>query len=206
MNDAVKQVDDRIGVGAEAVVTRTERGIIKARSVKGYRHHRLDMQLRKNRTRSEARLLEKAKLGGVNVPDVAVIDETTLLLSEAPGVPVKDALDTDPLIAHTIGRIVAKLHSLNIVHADLTTSNMLYDSATQRVTLIDFGLSYSSVRDEDMAVDLHLFRQSIESKHHAVAALAYRHFLKGYRDTTRNADAIIARLRKVEARGRNKGS
>jgi TP53 regulating kinase and related kinases len=195
----------QIGMGAEAILTRTPEGIVKSRPPKPYRHVQLDNELRKSRTRHEARILEKAKAIGVSVPDVKVVDETTLLLSEAPGLQVKELLDADPLIAHQIGRLVAKLHDANIIHADLTTSNMLYDSATHHLTIIDFGLSYISQKDEDKAVDLHLFKQSLESKHHRVILQAYRHFLKGYRDS-HNAENVIDRLRKVEARGRNKGS
>jgi Kae1-associated kinase Bud32 len=199
-------VEEQIGRGAEAVVTRTAQGIRKARPQKSYRHPQLDKDLRESRTRHEARILERAKAADVRVPGVQVVDDTTLLLSEARGVQLKERLDEEPLLAHEVGRIVARLHDNAIIHADLTTSNIIYDPGTRHFTMIDFGLSYISTRDEDKAVDLHLFRQSLESRHHRVLPLAWRHFLKGYRDTSRNADAVIERLRKVEARGRNKGS
>jgi Kae1-associated kinase Bud32 len=195
----------QIGMGAEAILTRTAEGIVKSRPPKPYRHPQLDAELRKSRTRHEARILEKARSIGVPVPTVKVVDDTTLLLSEIKGAQVKELLDEDPLIAHQVGRMVAKLHDANIIHADLTTSNMLYDKDAHHLTIIDFGLSYISPKGEDKAVDLHLFKQSLESKHHRVIATAYRHFLKGYRDSS-NAEVIIERLRKVEARGRNKGS
>ena len=82
----------------------------------------------------------------------------------------------------------------------------MYDPSDHHITLIDFGLSYTSSRDEDKAVDLHLFHRALESKHHSILTIAWRHFLKGYRDTSSEADKVIDRLRKVEARGRNKGS
>jgi Kae1-associated kinase Bud32 len=194
---------ERIGMGAEAVVTRSPEGIIKYRPAKSYRHPRLDAELRSSRTRHEARILERARQAGVHVPGARIIDDSTLLLEEAKGVQVKEVLDSDPLIAHQIGRMLAKLHEANIIHADLTTSNIIYDPETHHLTFIDFGLSYHSVRDEDKAVDLHLFRQALESKHHRVLSAAYRHFLKGYRDSA-HAEQVIERLHKVEARGRNK--
>lgn len=193
----------QIGMGAEAILTKTSEGIVKSRPVKAYRHPDLDAELRTARTRHEAKLLDKARAAGVNVPRVKVVDSTTLLLGLAPGVQVKEILDEDPLIAHQVGRMLARLHAAHIIHADLTTSNMLYERESHHLTFIDFGLSYSSTRTEDMAVDLHLFKQSLESKHHRVMANAYRHFLKGYREYD-NAEAVIERLRKVEARGRNK--
>lgn len=194
-----------VGMGAEAVLTKTAEGIVKSRLPKPYRHPQLDHELRTARAKHEVRLLEKAKLAGVHVPAAKQLDATTILLSVAPGVQVKELLDDNPLIAHEIGRMLAKLHDANIIHADLTTSNMLYEKEAHHLTFIDFGLSYSSMRVEDKAVDLHLFKQSLESKHHRVLGIAYRHFLKGYRDS-HQAEEVIERLRKVEARGRNKGS
>lgn len=201
-----KDADEHVGRGAEAIITRCADGVLKTRPKKTYRHPALDEQLRASRTRHEARLLEKAKAAGISVPGTRIMDATTLLLDEARGQPLKTHLDTQPIIAHEVGRIVARLHDNQIIHADLTTSNIMYDPRDHHITLIDFGLSYASVRDEDKAVDLHLFHRALESKHHAVLAIAWRHFLKGYRDTSNGADNVIARLRKVEARGRNKGS
>ncbi len=40
-------------------------------------------------------------------------------------------------ISHTLGQI----HSENILHKDITSSNILYDRSRQEVKLIDFGLS-----------------------------------------------------------------
>ena len=194
----------QIGMGAEAVLIRVENGILKIRPPKAYRHPTLDTELRVGRTKREAKILEKAKHAGIPVPNVQIIDDTTVLLSEIKGVPVKEVLDQYPLLAHQIGRLIAKLHAADIIHADLTTSNMLHDKENNHTTIIDFGLSFVSKRDEDKAVDLHLFHQSLESKHHIVSTFAYRHFLKGYRDTASNAPTIIERLRQVEARGRNK--
>ena len=193
----------RIAMGAEAILERTADGILKSRLRKSYRHPQLDEELRTSRTRHEARILERALKAGVPVPKARVVDRTTLLLEDIPGVQLKEVLDHDPLLAHQVGRWLARLHDAGIAHADLTTSNMLYDTASHRLTLIDFGLSYHTVRDEDKAVDLHLFRQSLESKHHRVLQLAFRHFLAGYR-ASRNATAVITRLRAVQARGRNK--
>lgn len=195
-----------IGRGAEAIITIAEGGIKKSRPKKGYRHPELDATLRSSRTKHEAKILEKAVAAGIPVPKVKLLDNQTLLLEKIDGVALKQLLDREPILAHSVGRITANLHAQNIIHADLTTSNILINPATKHMTFIDFGLSFISQRDEDKAVDLHLFHQSLESKHHAVAALAWRHFLKGYRDTFHGAESVIERLRKVELRGRNKGS
>ncbi len=200
------ELGTEIGRGAEAVITIAEGGIKKYRPSKGYRHPDLDATLRTSRTKHEAKILEKAAAVGIPVPFVKLLDNETLLLEKIDGVALKQELDNEPLLAHSVGRITAHLHEQHIIHADLTTSNILINQTTKHMTFIDFGLSFISQRDEDKAVDLHLFHQSLESKHHLVAPLAWRHFLKGYRDTFHGADAVIERLRKVELRGRNKGS
>jgi tRNA A-37 threonylcarbamoyl transferase component Bud32 len=105
-------------------------------------------------------------------------------------------------LCNEIGNKVAMMHNLGIIHGDLTTSNMIYD---KKIFLIDFGLSYFSEKIEDKAVDIHIFRQAIESKHHTVYKKAYKLFLEGYKQKSNNYDEIIKRLETVESRGRNKG-
>lgn len=70
-----------------------------------------------------------------------------------------------------IGSELAKMHLADIIHGDLTTSNMMLrhpsstaDSKTQLV-LIDFGLSYQSNLTEDKAVDLYVLERAFSSTH-----------------------------------------
>jgi len=78
-----------------------------------------------------------------------------------------------------LGKMLARLHACNIVHGDLTTSNiMVRDNeeggattaggdagATTSLVLIDFGLSYSSTLLEDKAVDLYVLERAFLSTH-----------------------------------------
>jgi Kae1-associated kinase Bud32 len=65
-------------------------------------------------------------------------------------------------ICQKIGASIAKLHDNNIIHGDLTTSNMILKK--DKVFFIDFGLSFISGRIEDKACDLHLIKQALEAK------------------------------------------
>ena len=68
-----------------------------------------------------------------------------------------------------------------------------------KIYLIDFGLGFFSSKIEDKAVDLHLLKQALESKH-------YENFEKYYKvilDNYKHKD-VIKRLEKVELRGRYK--
>ena len=42
-------------------------------------------------------------------------------------------------------------------------------------------VSFFSKRIEDKAVDIHLFRQALESKHHQIWRDAFKNFLLGYK-------------------------
>ncbi len=64
-----------------------------------------------------------------------------------------------------IGNLIGKMHNQNIIHGDLTTSNMIVNSNEKKIYFIDFGLSFFSEKIEDKAVDLHLLKRALESKH-----------------------------------------
>ena len=90
---------------------------------------------------------------------------------------------------------------MSIIHGDLTTSNMILE---KEIKFIDFGLSFFSTKDEDKAVDLHLFRQALESRHHTMWEKCFEAALKGYRLGNVDYSSVLTRLEKVESRGRNK--
>jgi len=72
-------------------------------------------------------------------------------------------------IMQNIGKILAKMHDIDIIHGDLTTSNILI---TKTITehdyllyFIDFGLSYQRNTIEDKAVDLYVLERAFLSSH-----------------------------------------
>jgi len=205
-----------LGRGAEAVLTLEREGkltfVKKDRVEKDYRHPEIDSQLRTSRTKREVKILEKAAKAGINVPKVLFSDKQSIIKMEyLEGPAVKEVLDENQDLAITIGKIVAKLHSLDIIHSDLTTSNMILrkilkkgeSSIKPEVYLIDFGLSFTSKKLEDKAVDIHLFKQALESKHYENYKVLFELFLKGYLDFE-DSDKVIERLVSVEKRGKNK--
>ncbi|NJL43970.1 MAG: Kae1-associated serine/threonine protein kinase [Nitrosarchaeum sp.] len=117
-----------------------------------------------------------------------------------PGPKLADCLEQHPELAKHIGRLVAALHDQSIIHGDLTTSNMILSDGA--VHLIDFGLSFFSHRIEDKAVDIHLLRQALESKHHTIWESAFEAVLSGYHPNER--EQILQRYTQVESRGKNK--
>jgi len=195
-----------IGRGAESILYFNKNKVIKDRISKGYRHKEIDIMKRKYPTRREAKLLKDAFKIGVNVPKVFDMDDNSMKVEMEfiDGKMLKDILDDSKKkkeICIKIGEQIAILHDNNIIHGDLTTSNMLL--VKDKVYFIDFGLGFYSDKVEDKAVDLHLLRQAFESKHYKYFEEFFDNVLKGYKKS-KNYSKVMKRLEKVEKRGRYK--
>jgi len=193
-----------IAKGAEAILYKQGNYLIKERIKKSYRIDDIDNKLRKYRTRSEARLLQKAE----NSPKVFNVDEKGMKIKMEfiDGKLIKNILDNlknerRNLLLREIGGKIAKMHDSNIIHGDLTTSNMILKD---KVYFIDFGLGFNSNRIEDKAVDLHLLKQALESKHYRHFEESFKEVLEGYK-LSNDWKEVLERLEKVEKRGKYKG-
>jgi len=156
------------------------------------------MKLSGSSGKREAKLLEKVPKPAPKL--ISTDDKETIVMQKINGEKVRDLLDQKPELAKEIGEKLAKLHDADIIHGDLTTSNMILD---KEIVFIDFGLSFHSRKVEDKAVDIHLFRQALESKHFTVKEKAYKAFLEGYKKVEHYKE-IMKRLEEVELRGRYK--
>ncbi len=190
--------------GAEAIIRKEKENIVKDRVRKGYRLDQIDEKLRKTRTRREAKVLNK--LEEINFPAPRLQDmcdkAMQLRMEMVNGNKLRDILYKDPIaLSEEMGLKIGKMHSENIIHGDLTTSNMILE---HEIKFIDFGLSFFSNKAEDKAVDLHLLRQALESKHYQNWEECFEAALKGYKQGNPDADIVLNRLEKVESRGRNK--
>ncbi len=194
---------EKIAQGAEALIYTKEGRILKERSPKKYRLKELDDSLRKFRTKREAKFIEKLPISG---PKLIKIDEQNMIIEMEfiDGPKVRDILEKKIGLSSEIGEKIAILHNNGMIHGDLTTSNMIMNEKYKKVYFIDFGLSFFSNKIEDKAVDLHLLRQALESKHHKIFEKAFRLVLEGYKEKSDNYEEIMQRLEKVEERGRNK--
>jgi len=189
-----------IARGAEAVIYENKDSIVKDRLKKGYRLAELDDELRSQRTKREANLLRKLK-----IPHPRLIEcdsKEKIIMEKINGEKLRDVLDDRPALAKRAGELTAELHNQDVIHGDLTTSNMIVDKKGE-IIFIDFGLSFQSHKVEDKAVDIHLFKQALNSKHHKVYEKALHEFFTGYKKAN-DHDAIIQRLKAVELRGRYK--
>jgi len=232
--------------GAEAIILLDKKNITKRRRRKSYRIPEIDEKIRKQRTRSEAKLLIKASKI-IPVPVLRITNEITkeITMDFIDGKKLSDHLDSFPLkkqkeICGKIGENTKKLHDAEIIHGDLTTSNMILvedrkiDSKNKindkknvhknkgltvnkkrvvvggvtnkdnfKVYFIDFGLGFISHKFEDKAVDLHLLRQALESKHFRNWEALFNEVLKEY-SKSKDSKIVLERLKAVEKRGRYK--
>lgn len=160
-----------IAKGAESNLYKDKEILIKERIKKEYRIREIDEKLRKKRTLSESRILKKLKKEGVNVPEIKKVDEKNfkIFMKFIDGNLMKDIKkDKDDkelrIIARQLGQQIAKMHRLNVIHNDLTTSNIIISNKEgKKAYIIDFGLSFNSQRDEDKATDLVVLEHSLNA-------------------------------------------
>jgi Kae1-associated kinase Bud32 len=179
--------------------------VVKQRVVKGYRHPTLDRSLQGFRIKNEARLMMEARRAGIAVPIIYSVDVANgrIVMEEIPGVRVKDALQDGSVdgaaICRRIGGIAAKLHASDIVHGDLTTSNMLLDG--ERIVVIDFSLGQKTSELEDKGVDMHLLEEAFRSAHHSRGDL-YESVTESYVSGWQGGADVLRKVREIERRGR----
>jgi TP53 regulating kinase-like protein len=196
-----------IAHGAEAKIIKLGNKIVKDRIKKSYRISELDNKIRKKRTKAEAKLLLKASKI-INCPK-PLADPGSGRMIHMPfidGKKLSEHLDKFPLvkqkqICKQIGENTAKLHDSDIIHGDLTTSNMILKN--NKVHFIDFGLGFISHKLEDKAVDLHLLKQALEAKHFENWKILFKEIIKKYKKN-KDSENILKQLEKVEKRGRYK--
>ena len=194
----------KLSQGAEAIIYKEEGKIIKDRIKKDYRIKEIDEKLRKYRTRREAKIMDRLKTMNFPAPRLIKVDEKNniIKMEEIKGDKVRDIIERSDYkkLSREIGEKIAILHNHNIIHGDLTTSNMLLN---KEIYFIDFGLSFFSHKAEDKAVDLHLLKQALESKHYKIFEECFKAALEGYKSSNDYGE-VIKRFQIVEKRGRYK--
>ena len=189
--------------GAEAIIYKIGNKIVKDRIPKKYRLQELDNKIRRTRTKSEAKIINKLK-NIINVPKILADpgQGRMIHMQYINGKKLSEHLESLNYkeICKQIGETLTKLHNQDIIHNDLTTSNMIYHN--NKVYTIDFGLGFHSKKVEDKAVDLHLLQQALNAKHYKIAEKAFQIILKNYKPE--KSKLIIERIKVIESRGRYK--
>jgi Kae1-associated kinase Bud32 len=200
--------------GAEATIRAVDwwgfKALLKERDAKGYRPKALDDRLRRERTRTEARLLGEARRLGVRTPILYDVDlvKHRLILEELEGPTLKQLLDERsedeaPLrrSIERFGEVLGRLHAGGISHGDLTSSNVLFaDGADAAPALLDLSMGDRNGGLEELGIDLHLVEEDFKALHPSAEEL-WTAFLLGY-DRGNPGGAAAVRERATEIRGR----
>ncbi len=197
--------------GAESIIYLDvfdgEEIVVKERIKKNYRISQLDEQLRKFRTRKEVKLLTDVRKLGILTPKILNVDESNhkIMMENIKGERLKEYLNSTSLqgvrsICEQLGRQIGKLHSNNIIHGDLTTSNMILKDSD--IYFIDLSLGEFTKRVEDKAVDLKVLKEVVKSTHFKIFEDAWKNILEGYKQTCKDAPVILDQLKEVEMRAR----
>ncbi len=185
-----------IYIGGEAVVEIGEDVVVKKRVPKRYRIRELDEELRTKRTRTEAKIISQSRRIGVPTPIILDVTEDTIVMERIKGKPVKECMNEE--ISREIGRMVAKLHSANIIHGDITPMNLILSGG--RIYFVDFGLSFIDNRIEPMGVDVHVYFESLKAGFENWERLRDA-FIEGYLEGG-GKEEVIERAKEIEERGR----
>ena len=210
--------------GAEGKVFRTsymnEASIVKERIKKSYRVPELDAKLNKTRLLHEARCMVKCKKLNIAVPEIYMVDASAfkLHMEFIDGDPLKhvliqnvDSSDSSSYapffdLARRIGTSIASMHAADIIHGDLTSSNIMVRSGNNEVVLVDFGLgSVSCTAVEDKAVDLYVLERALLATHPGSEAFS-EEIISAYGNAEGHTKAgtVLARLEAVRQRGRKR--
>ncbi len=197
--------------GAEAKLIRSTylglHVVCKHRLQKRYRIKEIDNRLIQTRTRDEAKLMSLARKAGVNVPLIYDIDlnEGTLIMQLINGNRIKDIYNSLSLkkrkeLCRQMGGSIARLHNNDIIHGDITTSNMMFEE--NRIFFIDFGLGEINPDIEAKGVDLHVLMEAMESTHSTYAS-DFSFVMQGYEATySDDVTSVKNKINDIIRRGR----
>lgn len=181
--------------------------LVKERVKKSYRVEQLDEELRKSRTRKEVKLLTDVRKLGIPTPKIFHVDEENhkIMMENIKGERLKEylnsvSIDEAKSLCLRLGKQIGKLHSNNIVHGDLTTSNMILKDG--EIYFIDPSLGEFTRRIEDKAVDMKLLKEAVKSTHFKIFEEIWNTILDGYKSAYKDAGLVSNQLKEIEKRAR----
>lgn len=194
--------------------------VCKERLRKRYRVSFLDEKLNKQRILQEARCINRCFRHGVSVPIIYHVDLLSfkIYMEKINGITLKTMLrmmeeqqdvkaDMNAIIK-AVGKGIGAMHDSDVIHGDLTTSNILVrssgeDGTFDQVVFVDFGLGAMKATNEDKAVDLYVLERAFVSTHPSSEELV-QSILEQYRFACRTGTQVLIKLDNVRMRGRKR--
>ena len=199
--------------GAEAILYLVDflgnKAILKLRSSKKYRNEELDYLLRRRRTAREANILYYLYKNSFPAPKLYYVsmERNAIIMEYLEGLELKEYINkleaSDELykIGYDIGRLVAHLHNLNVIHNDLATRNFII-TREKRIYLIDFGLSMFSRGYKEKALDIDVFKRVLDVTHPDECDTIFDAFIEVYTKNALNSKETINFYYKLSKMGR----
>lgn len=188
--------------------------LVKERFSKKYRHPALDAKLTAGRLKQEARGIFKARKLGVLTPVLYHVDLSTskVFMERIEGQTLKHLLHSKSLaedelaaLLRKLGEVIARMHDGGLIHGDLTTSNLMLRSSSDRaLVVIDLGLSQQSTIAEDKAVDLYVLERAFRSAHSADGEGLFEAVLAAYKSKSKWWNPTLNKFGEVRMRGRKR--
>ena len=114
-------------------------------------------------------------------------------------------------IGEMVGKTIASVHNTEMIHGDLTTSNLFItdtrinnDTLKFDIFIIDLGLAQTTQKEEDRAVDIYVMERANESAHPLISKKINEYIIKAYMQFAKSSDNTFKRLENVRARGRKR--
>jgi Kae1-associated kinase Bud32 len=194
-------------IGSEAIIFKDtwfgREVIIKKRISKEYRILELDNKIRTSRIKHEVKMMMHAKDAKVRVPliyDINLFD-FSIIMEYIPGITLREYLknnhDMHPLQKYFDG--IIKLHTHYISHGDPTTSNVIVNG--KEVVFIDFSLGKNRSGIEELAVDIHLIRETFNALHYQYKEL-FNEFIEKYSKLWVDGYKVIEKEKEISLRAR----
>jgi len=196
----------------------SHKAVVKERFAKKYRHPDLDAKLTKERFRGEIRSLIRCKGVGVRTPTLYHVDQdkSVFVMEFIEGMTCRDYIRANrddeaklTVLASEIGRLIGVLHTNNLIHGDLTTSNVLVEDTNDsslQLCVIDFGLGYVDGAHEDKGVDLYVLERALTSTHPGTEFM-FKQILQSYQAEIKDKKArneVMKKYEEIRMRGRKR--
>jgi len=201
-----------IKVGAEAKIYLTNflgfDVVVKKRIPKAYRIPEVDLWIRTQRSKREIKIMILAKKLGVRTPAIIFTDPQNgiIVMEYIRGKTLKKVLEDRSIsqniklqMVMDVGKYVGILHKNDIIHGDLTPSNIIVRD--DEVILLDFGLSEITKDDRLKAIDLHVFKEALKSFLDNYQEF-FEWFVRGYLESYGHGRKVLEIEEEIEKMGR----
>jgi len=201
-----------IKVGAEAEIYLTTfmdfEVVVKKRIPKAYRIPEVDLWIRTQRSKREVKIMTLAKRLGVRTPAVFFTDleNGIIVMEHVYGETLKKVLEDKRIsekiklqIILEIGKYIGILHKNDIIHGDLTPSNIIVKDS--EIILLDFGLSEITKDERLKATDLHVFKEALKTILDDYQKF-FEWFTKGYLESYSGGRKVLEIEEEIEKMGR----